>query len=53
MLAAVGLFGAGGLWGILLAVLGAVMIAAGAFNFCRLAPLFHADLWGRPKRASH
>ncbi|MDN4646210.1 YgaP family membrane protein [Arthrobacter sp. PsM3] len=52
VLAAVGIFAAGGLWGILLAVLGAVMIAAGVFNFCLLAPLFHADLWGRPKRAS-
>lgn len=52
-LAAVGILTVGGLWGTLLAVLGGVMIAAGAFNFCLLAPLFHADLWGKPKRTSH
>lgn len=53
VLAAVGIAGAPRPGGILLAVLGGVMIAAGAFNFCLLAPLFHANLWGRPKRTSH
>lgn len=53
VLAAVGILTVGGPWGTVLAVLGGVMIAAGVFNFCLLAPLFHVDLWGKPRRASH
>ena len=35
--------GLGGLWWIL-AVVGLVPLAAGVFNFCLLAPLFHSPL---------
>ncbi|GAC1385868.1 MAG: hypothetical protein NVSMB43_25950 [Pseudarthrobacter sp.] len=49
VLAGAGLGAVGGAGGILLAAVGAVMIAAGVFNFCLLAPLFHKDLHGRPR----
>ncbi|MFJ6359416.1 YgaP family membrane protein [Pseudarthrobacter oxydans] len=52
VLAVVGLAAVGGPGGVILALVGAVMIAAGTFNFCLLAPLFRADLWGRPKHAN-
>ncbi|MEC5192423.1 MULTISPECIES: YgaP-like transmembrane domain [unclassified Arthrobacter] len=51
-LAAAGISDAPRPGGVLLTVLGGVMITAGVFNFCLLAPVFHADLWGRPKRTS-
>lgn len=38
-------------WSIAVALVGLVPIAAGAFNFCFLGPLFGADFWGRPKSA--
>ncbi|MES2092521.1 MAG: DUF2892 domain-containing protein [Actinomycetota bacterium] len=39
-------------WWWLLAIVGAVFIAAGAFDFCLLAPLFGKPLQGRKFRAS-
>lgn len=39
-------------WWWLLAIVGAVFIAAGAFDFCLLAPLFGKPLLGRKFRAS-
>ncbi len=36
-------------WSYVLTVIGLVPVAAGAFNFCLLGPLFHVDLQGRPK----
>lgn len=52
VLAVVGLAVVGDLGGVILALLGAVMVAAGVVNFCLLAPLFGIDLKGRPKHAS-
>lgn len=49
VVAAGGIKSASGPVRILLVALGGVMIAAGSFNFCLLAPVFHADLWGNPK----
>jgi uncharacterized membrane protein HdeD (DUF308 family) len=34
------------------AIIGVVPILAGLLNFCLLGPLFHVDLWGRPKPAT-
>jgi hypothetical protein len=39
-----------GTGGIALAVVGAVPIAAGVFNFCLLGPLFGVTLMGRPSQ---
>ena len=39
-------------WWRLVAIVGAVFIAAGAFDFCLLAPLFGRPLQGRKLRAS-
>lgn len=36
-------------WMAIVAVIGLVPIAAGVFNFCLLGPIFHVDLFGRPK----
>ena len=36
----VGLAAVHGTWGIILAIVGLVVFAAGAFNFCIFAPLF-------------
>lgn len=36
----------GGTWGIVVAVVGLVPIAAGLFNFCLVAPLFGAPMGG-------
>jgi hypothetical protein len=35
-----GLFWTGGIWGLLLAVIGVVLIAVGIFRLCLLAPVF-------------
>ncbi|MHB8718533.1 MAG: YgaP family membrane protein [Candidatus Dormibacteria bacterium] len=43
----VGLLAVGGVTGILLAALGAVMFLAGAVNVCIFAPLFRAPFMGR------
>ena len=43
----VGLFSIGGIGGIILAVVGLVMILAGALNFCLIAPLFKAPFWAK------
>jgi len=40
----------GGVWWVLAAV-GLVPLAAGLFNFCLIAPLFHASLRHAPRRA--
>lgn len=50
LLAGTGLLALRGPAGAVLAVLGALMIAAGAFNFCLLAPLFHQPLRTTPAR---
>lgn len=46
----VGLLIVKGAWGWVLAVIGLVPIAAGAFNFCILGPLFGTSFWGRTIR---
>lgn len=51
VLAVVGIFAVQGIGGTVLVLVGIVMIAAGAMNFCLLGPLFHTNLWGKPKRA--
>ena len=38
-------------WSYIVAVVGVVPILAGLLNSCLLGPLYHADLWGRPKGA--
>lgn len=40
-------------WWLSLALVGAVFIAAGAFDFCLLAPLFGKPLNGKRFRSSH
>ncbi|MHB1511183.1 MAG: YgaP-like transmembrane domain [Acidimicrobiales bacterium] len=42
--------GLGGVWWVLAAV-GIVPLAAGLFNFCLVAPLFHVSLRHAPHRA--
>ena len=37
----------GGNSGALVAAIGAIPLAAGAFNFCVISPLIHAPFWGR------
>ena len=39
--------------GTIVMILGLVPIAAGAFNFCLLAPLLHAPFWGRKIRGDN
>jgi hypothetical protein len=46
-----GLFGLGGTTGAVVAVVGAVPLAAGLFDFCLFAPLFGAPLSGAKIRA--
>jgi hypothetical protein len=41
-----GLWGLGGAAGIIVAVIGAVPLVAGLFDFCVFAPLFNAPFWG-------
>jgi len=41
----VGLVSVQGTVGIILAVVGAVVLAAGAFNFCIFAPIFGGPFW--------
>jgi hypothetical protein len=50
-LIALGLFVIHGVWGIVLAVVGAVPLVAGIFDFCVFAPLFGAPLSGPKIRA--
>lgn len=38
-------------WSLIATAVGVVPILARLMNFCLLGPLFHADLWGRPKGA--
>jgi hypothetical protein len=47
-----GLFGLGGTTGIIVAVIGAVPLLAGLFDFCVFAPLFGAPLSGPKIRAA-
>jgi uncharacterized membrane protein len=42
-----GLYIFSGAWGIVLAVLGLLLIAAGLFNFCFIAPLLRLPFWGK------
>lgn len=46
-----GLMGLSGVSGIVVALIGAVMLAAGLFDFCLFAPLFGAPLSGPKIRA--
>jgi hypothetical protein len=46
-----GLAGLGGVTGVVVAVIGAVPLTAGAFDFCVFAPLFGAPLSGPKIRA--
>jgi hypothetical protein len=46
-----GLLGLGGTTGIVVAVVGALPLAAGLFDFCMFAPLFGAPLSGPKIRA--
>ncbi|BAD60753.1 DUF2892 domain-containing protein [Nocardia farcinica] len=46
----IGLAAIGGPVGILVAVIGVIPIAAGAFNFCLLGPVLGLDLHGQPRR---
>ena len=48
----VGLLGIGGTTGAVVAIVGLVPLAAGAFDFCVLAPIFGASFWGRDIRAA-
>jgi hypothetical protein len=50
-LIALGLLGIGGTVGIIVAVIGAVPLLAGVFDFCVFAPLFGAPLSGPKIRA--
>jgi len=43
----VGLVTVQGTGGIILAVVGAVVLAAGAFNFCIFAPFFGGPFWAK------
>jgi len=47
-----GLFGLGGTGGIVMAVVGAVPLLAGLFDFCVFAPLFGAPMSGPKIRAA-
>lgn len=47
-----GLLGPGGSTGVILAVIGAVPLLAGLFDFCVFAPLFGAPLSGPKIRAA-
>lgn len=51
-LIAAGLLWVQGIGGIVLAVVGVVPLAAGAFDFCVFAPLFGAPLSGRKVRSA-
>lgn len=46
-----GLMGLGGVTGIVVAVIGALPLVAGLFDFCVFAPLFGAPLSGQKIRA--
>lgn len=48
-----GLMGLGGTVGIIVAVVGAVPLLAGLFDFCVFAPLFGAPLNGKKIRAQN
>jgi hypothetical protein len=41
----------GGMWGIIVALVGLVMLAAGVFDFCVFAPLFGNPFSGKKIRA--
>jgi len=47
ILIALGLLVVQGTWGLVLAVVGLVPLAAGVFNFCGIAPLLKAPFWGK------
>ncbi len=47
-----GLMGLGGTWGIVVAIVGAVPLLAGLFDFCVFAPLFGNPFSGREIRES-
>ena len=47
-----GMFGLGGATGIVVAVIGALPLVAGLFDFCVFAPLFGAPLSGPKIRAA-
>lgn len=51
LLIAWGLLGLGGATGVVVAVIGALPLAAGVFDFCVFAPLFGAPLSGPKIRA--
>lgn len=46
-----GLFGLGGTTGIIVAIVGALPLLAGVFDFCALAPLFGGPISGAKLRA--
>lgn len=50
VLVALGLFAIGGTTGIIVAVIGAVPLLAGVFDFCVFAPLFGAPFSGKAIR---
>ncbi len=52
LLIALGLLGLGGTTGVIVAVIGAVPLLAGLFDFCVFAPLFGAPLSGPKIRAA-
>jgi len=52
LLIALGLLGLGGTTGLIVAVIGAVPLLAGLFDFCVFAPLFGAPLSGPKIRAA-
>jgi uncharacterized membrane protein len=47
ILVLVGLYVLAGVIGIVSAILGLLLIAAGLFNFCFIAPLLGAPFWGK------
>jgi Inner membrane protein YgaP-like, transmembrane domain len=47
-----GLLGLSGVTGIIVAVIGALPLVAGLFDFCVFAPLFNAPLSGQKVRAA-
>jgi hypothetical protein len=51
-LMALGIFGLGGTGGLIVAVIGALPLIAGLFDFCVFAPLFGAPLSGPKIRAA-
>ncbi len=51
VLVLLGLFSISGVAGIVVAIVGLAAVAAGAFNFCMIAPIIKAPFWGKDAAA--